>query len=619
MLGYQGKILHIDLAARTTRVEEFGAGFARHYIGGNGFGARLLFDLLRPGMDPLSPENVIAFAVGPYTDTAVPSASRACIAAKSPLTGLFFDSTFGGAWPATLKRTGHDAIVLHGRASGPVYLAVSEEGAAFRDARDLKGKWIRETCETVSSREGGADVIAIGPAGENAVRFASMTHTWRKSRDGISGRGGMAAVLGSKNVKAIALKGKAKTAVADAKGLRGYVNSTAEDVRKGTAALHKYGTPILVNMINKMGALGTRNLMTEVFENCQPISGEHMLENYLDKDTTCLKCPVACGKDYQMKGGQFDGLKWKMPEYESIFALGTMLGIGDAGAVMRGNMLCDELGLDTVSAGVTMSLAFECFEKGLLKKSDTGGIDLRWGDWRTMLQLLEDTAHRRGFGARLAEGGQRLAASIGGRAPELLYAARGLELPAHSARALKGMSIGYATGTRGGSHHDTRPTLQYAADHDNTTPDGKPLFAIRTQNFTALGDSFTQCRFTAERGYGAMINEKYATMLNMVTGWDTTAEELERTGERIVNLERAFQAREGVDRSRDMLPHRVMHEPIPEGPHKGMHCPPQELEAMKDEYYRLRGWSERGVPTAATLKRLGLEDVATQIGANGAK
>ncbi|MBI2132169.1 MAG: aldehyde ferredoxin oxidoreductase family protein [Candidatus Tectomicrobia bacterium] len=589
MLGYQGKVLHIDLAARTTRRE----------------------------VDALSPENVIAFAVGPYTDTAVPSASRACIAAKSPLTDLFFDSTFGGSWPATLKRTGHDAIVLHGRASGPVYLVISEEGAAFRDASDLKGKWIRGTCEAVSSREGGADVIAIGPAGENAVRFAAMTHTWRKSRDGISGRGGMAAVLGSKNVKAIAVKGKARTEVADAKGLREYVNGTAEDVRKGTAALHKYGTPILVNMINKMGALGTRNLTTEMFENCQPISGEHMLENYLDKDTTCLKCPVACGKDYLMKGGDFGGLKWKMPEYESIFALGTMLGIGDAGALMRGNMLCDELGLDTVSAGVTLSLAFECYERGLLKKSDTG-VDLRWGDGKTMLRILEDMAHRRGFGARLAEGGQRLAASIGGEAPNLLYAARGLELPAHSARALKGMSIGYATGTRGGSHHDTRPTLQYAADHDNTSPEGKPLFAIRTQNFTAMGDSITQCRFTAERGYGAMINDKYAAMLNMITGWDATAEELERTGERIVNLERAFQVREGVDRTRDMLPHRVMHEPIPEGPHKGMHCPPEELEAMKDEYYRLRGWSGRGVPSAATLKRLGLEDVAERIGANGA-
>jgi len=614
MLGYQGKTLHIDLAARTSRAEEFDETFARKYLGGNGFCARLLWDLLRPGTDPLSPENVIAFAVGPYTDSAVPSASRACIAAKSPLTGLFFDSTFGGSWPITFKRTGHDAVVLHGRSEEPVYLLLSEEGAQFRDAKDLWGKWIRETCDAISDREGGADVMAIGPGGENGVRFAAMAHTWRKSRDGISGRGGMAAVLGSKNVKAIAVRGKAKTEVADPKALREYVNATAGDVRTGTAALHKYGTPILVNMINKMGALGTRNLMTEVFESCEPISGEYMREHFLNKDTTCLKCPVACGKNYEMKGGRFDGLRWKLPEYETIFALGTMLGIGDPGVLLRANMLCDELGLDTISAGITMSLAFECFERGLLTREDAG-CELRWGDADTMLRLLEDIAHRRGFGARLAEGGQRLAEAIGGEAPRLLYAARGLELPAHSARALKGMSIGYATGTRGGSHHDTRPTLQYASDHDNTTPEGKPLFAIRTQNFTAVGDSITQCRFTAERGYGAMVNDKYAQMLNWVTGWDTTAEEVERMGERICNLERAFHVREGVDRARDTLPHRVMHEPIPEGPHKGMHCPPEELEQMKDEYYRLRRWDGRGIPSEATLKRLGLEDVGETLAA----
>ena len=612
MFGYQGKILHIDLTSKTSRVEAFDEAFARKYLGGNGFAAKIIWDSVDPGVDPLSPENVIVFAVGPYTDTAIPSASRCCIGSKSPLTGLFFDSTFGGQWPITLKRTGHDAIVLHGKADALTYLSITEEGALFRDASALQGKWISETCDAISDSEGGADVLAIGPAGENMVRFASPAHTWRKSRDGIAGRGGMAAVLGSKNIKAIALKGKAKTAVPDPKALRAFVNETAEGLRNGTAALNKYGTPILVNMINKMGALGTMNLKKEVFDNCEPISGEVMLENYLVKDTTCLKCPVACGKDYQMKGGKWDGLRWKMPEYESIFSLGTMLGVDDPGALLRGNQLCDELGMDTISAGVTLSLAFECFERGLLTKAEVGR-ELKWGDADTMLELLEDIAHRRGFGARLAEGGLRLSEEIGGEAPNLLYAAKGLELPAHSARALKGMSIGYATGTRGGSHHDTRPTLQYAADHDNTTVEGKPAFAVQTQNYTALGDSLTQCRFTSERGYGAVINENFSKMLNFVTGWDTTAEELEATGERICNLERAFQVREGVDRSKDMLPHRVMHEPIPDGPHKGMFCPPDELEKMKDEYYSLRGWNGSGIPTEETLNRLGLGEVASAI------
>ncbi len=612
MFGYQGKILHVDLTSKTSRVEEFDEAFARKFLGGNGFAAKILWDSVDPGIDPLSPENVIAFAVGPYTDTAIPSASRACIGSKSPLTGLFFDSTFGGQWPITLKRTGHDAIVLRGKADSLAYLFVTEEGVSFRDATDLKGKWISETCDAISDKEGGADVLAIGPAGENMVRFAAAAHTWRKSRDGIAGRGGMAAVLGSKNIKAIALRGKAKTAVPDPKALRAFVNETAEGVRNGTTALNKYGTPILVNMINKMGALGTMNLKQEVFDNCEPISGEVMLDKYLAKDTTCLKCPVACGKDYEMKGGKWDGLRWKMPEYETIFSLGTMLGVDDPGALLRANQLCDELGMDTVSVGVTLALAFECFERGLLTESEVGR-ELRWGDADALVALLEDIAHRRGFGSRLAEGGQRLGDEIGGEAPNLLYAARGLELPAHSARALKGMSIGYATGTRGGSHHDTRPTLQYASDHDNTTVEGKPAFAIQTQNYTAVGDSLTQCRFTSERGYGAVINENFSKMLNFVTGWDTTAEELEEAGERICNLERAFQVREGVDRTRDMLPHRVMHEPIPDGPHKGMYCPPDELEKMKDEYYSLRGWDENGIPTEETLNRLDLGEVASAI------
>ncbi len=614
MFGYQGKILHIDLSNRTSRIEEFDESMGRLFLGGNGFGAKILWDHLKPGVDPLSEDNIIVCAVGPYTDSAVPSASRACAATISPLTGLFFDSTFGGAWPITLKRTGHDAIVLHGKADALIYLLITESGVEFKDAHDLRGKWIRETCDSISEREGGADVLAIGPAGENQVRFAAMAHTWRKSRDGISGRGGMAAVLGSKNVKAVALRGKAKTDFADVKALRKYVNDTAEDVRTGTAVLHKYGTPILVNMINKMGALGTRNLMSEIFENCEPISGEYMHENFWDKDTTCLKCPVACGKNFVMKGGEFDGLKWKLPEYETIFALGTMLGIGDPGVMLQANMLCDELGLDTISAGVTLSLAFECFEKGLLSEAEVNA-PLQWGDSSTMLRLLEEMANRQGFGARLAEGGQRLAEEIGGDAPRLLYACRGLELPAHSARALKGMSIGYATGTRGGSHHDTRPTLQYASDHDNTSTNGKSAFAVRTQNFTALGDSITQCRFTAERGYGAMINEKYAHMLNLVTGWDTTESELEETGERICNLERALHVREGLNRTHDLLPHKVMYEPIPDGPHKGMHCPPDELEAMKDEFYGIRGWNEKGIPTTNTLKRLKLDAVAKELAA----
>jgi aldehyde:ferredoxin oxidoreductase len=615
MRGYAGKILYVDLTTGQTREEPVEETFARRFIGGNGFCARLLYDLIGPDTDPLGPENAIAYAVGPLTDTAIPSGSRACVATKSPLNGLFFDSTFGGSWPTTLKRTGYDAFVVTGRAERPVYLSLSDQGVSIKPAEDLWGKWIRETCDMVCEREGGkADVMAIGPAGENLVRYAAMAHTWRKSRDGISGRGGMGAVMGSKNLKAIAVSGREKTEVADPKALKEFVKGSAEDVRTGTKALNTYGTPVLVRMINELGALGTRNLQTETFEDCLPISGEQMKEEIWDKDTTCFKCPVACGKNYAITEGEFAGTTWKMPEYESIFALGTMLDHRDPGALLKANLLADELGMDTISLGLTISFAFECFEKGFLKEADIG-LPLHWGDYHTMLRLVEDTAYRRGLGNVLAEGSQWLAEYWGEETKEFLYTSKGLELPAHSARALKGMSIGYATGTRGGSHHDTRPTLQYASDFDNRSVEGKPLFAVRTQNFTALDDSITQCRFTSERGYGAMINENYARMLHLVTGWDVTEEELEQTGERICNLERAFNVREGVRRKDDTLPYRVQNVPIPEGPHKGMHCPPDELSAMLDEYYALRGWDADGVPTEEKLHELDLAFAAQDLAA----
>jgi aldehyde:ferredoxin oxidoreductase len=264
--------------------------------------------------------------------------------------------------------------------------------------------------------------------------------------------------------------------------------------------------------------------------------------------------------------------------------------------------------MDTISLGVTLSFAFECYEKGLLR-SDRTGQELRFGDYHTILELIEATAYRRGVGDLLAEGSVRLAAQLGPEAAKYLYAVKGLEMPAHSARVLKGMSIGYATATRGGSHHDTRPTLQYATDHDNTTPEGKPEFAVKNQHFTAVGDSLTQCRFVSERGFGGMLNAHYPRMINAITGWNLSLADVERIGERIWNLERAFNVREGTRRQQDILPYRVMHEPVPEGMHKGMHCPPEELSAMIETYYTLRGWNAEGIPTPEKLAALGLSAV----------
>jgi aldehyde:ferredoxin oxidoreductase len=314
---------------------------------------------------------------------------------------------------------------------------------------------------------------------------------------------------------------------------------------------------------------------------------------------------VACGKQYAIREGELAGTRAKMPEYETIFAFGPMLGNANPESLILANDLCDLLGMDTISLGVTLAFVCEAVERGWLSRADLG-VDFGWGDWRGMLRLVEMTARREGFGARLAEGAWRLAESLHPEATRLVYAVKRLELPAHSARALKGLSIGYATATRGGSHHDTRPTPQYAPTFDRRGTADKPAFAMRSQHFTAVGDSLVLCRFTSERGFGMVVNDAYATMVRAVTGWDVTVEELEGIGERIVNLERLFNVREGVRRAADVLPWRVMHEPIPEGPSAGMFCPPAELDAMLDEYYRLRGWDAHGIPTAARLAALGL-------------
>jgi aldehyde:ferredoxin oxidoreductase len=605
MKGYGGRLLFVDVGTGASRVEPLAEGRARALLGGNGLVARMLHDHVPAGVDPFDAANGVAFGIGPITDTTVPGNSRGCVAAKSPLTGLFFDSTFGGRWPVTFKRTGFDAALLAGRAPAPSYVCITETGAEVKPARRLWGKSTRETVQAILEVEGGdADVIAIGPAGERRVRFAAMTHYW-KNREAVAGRGGIAAVLGSKNVKAVVVKGARKTEVADPARLKALLDETREPLRTGTKALSTFGTPFLVGPINALGALGAYNLRQETFAEARAVSGEAMKEHHHDRDTTCLKCPVACGKQYAIREGEFAGTRAKMPEYETVFALGPMLGISSSEALILANDLCDLLGMDTISMGVTLAFVAEAVERGWLTPADLG-VPFGWGDWRGMLKLVEMTAHREGFGDRLAEGAWRLAESVHPEATRLVYAVKRLELPAHSARALKGLSIGYATATRGGSHHDTRPTPQYAQGFDRRSTKDKPAFAARSQHFTAVGDSLVMCRFTSERGFGVFLGEPYAAMVRAVTGWDVTAEELERVGERIVNLERLFNVREGVRRRDDVLPWKVMREPIPDGPSAGMFCPPEELDAMLDDYYALRGWNADGVPTPARLAALGL-------------
>jgi aldehyde:ferredoxin oxidoreductase len=607
MFGYGGRILTLDVGSGAQRIEEFDAAFARGYLGGNGFAAKLCYDRIPPGIDPFDPRNLIVFATGPVTDSVIPGNNRSCIGGKSPLNGLFFDSTFGGRFAGSQRHTGFDAIAITGAAHEPVYVVVDETGATVRSAHELWGKLTLPTAQAILDKEGWeCDVVCIGPAGEHRVRLAAMAHYW-KNREAFGSRGGLAAVLGSKRIKAVVVRGTRKAEFADPEAMKALVTEMREMLKNRTHSLHVYGTANLVKGINAIGGLGFLNNRFECSPDAEQVGGERYKEEFHKKDTTCNRCPVACGKTFEVKEGEYAGTVWKMPEYETIYAFGPMCGNLDPASVIKAEELCDQLGLDTISMGVTIAFALECLEKGFLTEKEVG-VPAGWGNYRAVHRLVEMTARREGFGDVLADGSVRLAARLGPEAQKLLYAVKGLEIAGHSARALKGMSLGYATGTRGGSHHDARPTPQYVPGFDRRGAEGKAAWAVRSQHFTAVDDSLVLCRFTSERGgYGMYLGEPYVRMVNAATGWDLDLAELERIGERICNLERVLNVREGVTRKDDTLPWRVQHEPIPDGPSQGMHCPPEELDRMLDEYYELRGWTTDGIPTPERIRALGLD------------
>jgi aldehyde:ferredoxin oxidoreductase len=396
--------------------------------------------------------------------------------------------------------------------------------------------------------------------------------------------------------------------------LQNLVKECDEPLKKKTQGLTNFGTPVLVGLYQSQGALGTRNLQQEVNASWEAINAERLKDNYFVQNSACAQCPVACGKISELKEGRWGGFRWRMPEYETLFSLGTMTDNCDLPFIMAANRLCDLMGMDTVSMGVTLSFAMECYERGILTHQDTEGISLRFGDPTVVLDLIQKTAKREGLGGFLAEGSFKMAERLGPEAKKLLYGVKGLEIPGHSARAYPINAIGYATNTRGGTHHEHRPTFRGVPPDDPLHKDLnlQTEFVVRTQNLSAVGDSLTQCRFVTEQGLGIRLGTNHLRLLNAVTGCDLTLDDLERIGERIVTLERAFNCREGMSRKDDTLPYRVAHEPIPEGPAKGKYFPVEKLEPALDYYYSLRGWDKEGIPTPDTLKRLGLEFVASR-------
>ncbi len=603
MYGHHGKILKVDLSNSETQVFEYDTHFARMFMGGNGFAAKLVKDYVPAEVKPFDPENVSVIATGPFTNTPLWGNSRGHIGSVSPLTGYFFDSNFGGDFAAALKRTGFDAVIVTGASDKPVYLKITPKGAQIKSAAKVWGTLTEECNDILAKEEGNGSVgLSIGPAGENLVRFACIIDGGKRS--GAAGRGGLGAVWGSKKLKAIVACGDIETPVADKDGLMSFRKKQTPILRQNTKVLTEMGTPFLVNMLNGRGTLCTHNASVETFDEANGISGQTLLEKYIVKRSACYRCPVACGKDVKVPSGRYAGKVVRMPEFENIYAMGSMMDIADIEAVINANATCDMYGMDAISMGVTAAFAAECFEKGLLTEKDYRTA-FAFGQSANLEDIFKRTALRQDIGDLLAEGSAKIAEKLGGDAHKYVYGVKGLEIAGHSARGVRPLSLGYATSTRGGSHHDTRP--QYPVPDEDHGFEGAADYNIRSQNFTALGDSLVMCRFLHEKGLGSQINDVTAEAVNCITGWDTDKDELNQIGERIYNTERVINNSRGVSRKVDCPPWRTLNEPIPEGPAKGRYCPQEQFDKLLDEYYQKRGWSKDGIVTDEKITELGID------------
>jgi len=610
--GYAGRLLRVNLADGTWRDEHLTNELAELYIGGAGVAARILYDELKPGIDPFSPENKVIFLTGPVEGTMIPTASRIGLYAKSPLTNSFFHSSAGGHFAPELKFAGYDGIIFEGKAAKPVYLFIDDGYVELRAASHLWGMDTNRV-QLELFEELGSDAIqiaAIGPAGEKLVRFACVICGCRAL-----GRGGLGAVLGSKNLKAVAVRGQGSVEVPDMRRMKVFLDEMFARFNANPATseiLPRYGTPVLVNANNTLGLFGYKNWQDEFFPDADGLSGDTMRKKIVKRDKSCFACPARCSKFSIVGSGPYEGVRNEGPEYEDIFSLGSMCGHNDIEVVAAAERLCDDLGVDAIEAGVAIAFAMECCERGLLNKNDTDGIDLRFGRADLIIPLVEKIALRDGrLGSLLAEGVKRASETIGNGSEYFAMHNKGLTFAGHSARGMPGFALGYASGPRGGSHHDGRPTGERTGLVPRETIEGKGEYTARINHLNIFTDSLIVCHLT-ESIWGPLdVTDIAVRCLNAATGMNMTREEARTAAERIWNLIRAFAVREGYRREHDQLPPRFLEEPIKSGPSSGMAITRQMLDDLLDQYYEFRGWDKTtGIPTRERLVQLGLEDIA---------
>ncbi len=600
MHGWIGKLLRVNLSTGKVSTEALDPGLAKDYLGARGLGTKIMTDEVDPKVDPLSPQNKLIFMPGPLTGTYAPSGGRYEVVTKGALTGAIAAANSGGTWGPQLKFAGYDGIIFEGAAAKPVYLWIKNDKVEIRDAAHLWGKDVPTTTDAIRAEtDDDAKVACIGPGGENKVLFACVMNDLHRA----AGRGGTGAVMGSKNLKAIAVVGTGAVTCADNKAFERAVVKARDKIHAhpvGGAGLRLYGTDVLTNILNQTGGYPTRNFQDGHFPTADKLGGEALAAKQLQRPKGCFSCIISCGRVTKVTNPKYAG-EGEGPEYETSWCFGGDCGVDDLDAVTKANYYCNEYGLDTISMGATIACAMELYERGLITKADTGGIDLAFGNAEAMVEATRLTCVGEGFGKKLALGSYRLAESYGHA--ELSMTVKKQEMPAYDARAIQGIGLNYATANCGAAHvrgYTISPeVLGVPVKVDKDEIEGKPALVVLFQNLTAALDSTGSCLFTTF-GIGA---DELAEMLSALTGVSYSTEEFMKCGDRVWNLERQWNLNAGLTAKDDALPARLLEEPIKTGGSKGMLS---RLPEMLPEYYQLRGWDKNGVPTPAKLGELGL-------------
>jgi aldehyde:ferredoxin oxidoreductase len=598
VFGVTGKVARVNLGAGTARSEPVPADRLEMYIGGRGLGARFLYDEVAADADPLSAGNKLVFMNGPLGGSLVTGSNKINLAFKSPLTGTYSYSLCGGHWGPELKFAGLDGLIVEGAAEEPVYLWINDGRIEVRPAAGLWGKTIPETEKALRAELGGDEriqIACIGPAGEKLNRYACITAGWYRE----FGRGGCGAVMGAKKLKAIAVRGTGDIRVHDPKSMMEFAETLYRDLKAHPKAKDRrtYGTNEMLKTVNDLGYFCTRNFTGGYFPEGARIDGPRMREDIVVGDASCYACPVACGKRSRA-GGAFGSVLLEGPEFETIGLVGANCGVSDWDAIVKATQICDEYGFDTMNAGGAVALAMECFEKGILTAKDTGGLELRFGSGPALVEALRMIAERRGIGDILAEGIKAAAEHFG--APELGMHSKGQGFAVYDPRGCKGMALTYALSPKG-AHHMYATTMGPEMAAKNTLSiEGKGKLQRDQQFSMCIADSIAVCSTLRV----ALSVKALAQAFTMATGVAMDEQGLLTAAERIINLERMYNARMGLSRKDDTLPERFLREPLPEGYAKGSTV---DLDPMLDEYYALMGWDSNGIPTMEKLSELGLQ------------